>query len=43
MKKIYFVTSNKGKLVEAQKKFLEIDIRIVFFVLAVFFIILLFL
>jgi len=29
MKKIYFVTSNKGKLVEAQKKFLEIDIDVV--------------
>ena len=29
MKKIYFITSNKGKLVEAQKKFSEIDIDVV--------------
>ncbi len=29
MKKIYFVTSNKGKLIEAQKKFSEIDINII--------------
>jgi len=29
MKKIYFVTSNKGKLVEAQKKFSEIGIEVV--------------
>ena len=29
MKKIYFITSNKGKLVEAQNKFSEIDIDVV--------------
>jgi XTP/dITP diphosphohydrolase len=29
MKKIYFITSNKGKLAEAQKKFSEIDIDVV--------------
>jgi XTP/dITP diphosphohydrolase len=29
MKKIYFITSNKGKLVEAQKKFSEINIDVV--------------
>ncbi len=29
MKKIYFLTSNKGKFVEAQKKFLEIQIEVV--------------
>ena len=29
IKKLYFITSNKGKFVEAQKKFLEIDIELV--------------
>ena len=29
MKTLYFLTSNKGKLVEAEKKLLEIDIKII--------------
>ena len=29
MKTIYFITSNKGKLEEAKKKFVELDIRII--------------
>jgi XTP/dITP diphosphohydrolase len=28
MKKIYFITSNKGKFVEVHKKFLEIDVNV---------------
>ena len=29
MKTLYFVTSNKGKLTEAEKKLLEVDIKII--------------
>ena len=29
MKKLYFITGNKGKLIEAKKKFSEIDIEII--------------
>ena len=29
MKEIYFITSNKGKVVEAQKKFSEIGVDVV--------------